>query len=393
MRIAVTGLGVVSALGVGVKENMDAMRLGRSGISNFPEILKTGNRLPVGELKISNDTLADMAGIPRNRHLSRTALLGILAVREAIEDARIPDGLRVGLVSSTSVGGMDLTEHFFVSFMENPTLGHLRDARMHDCCASTDAIARYCGITGYRTTVSTACSSAANALMIAARLLKHGILDCVVAGGTDALSAFTLNGFKSLRILDDKVCRPFDDTRAGLNLGEGAGYLVLQREDSVKGEPYCWLSGYANRNDAYHQTASSDEGDGAFYAMSDALAAADLEAGEVDYINVHGTGTGNNDLSESRALKRLFGDNVPPFSSTKGFTGHTLAAAGGLEAVWSALSVRYGIIWPNFNHCVPIANIGIVPEKEFRDDVPIRCVVSNSFGFGGNCSSVVFTMD
>ena len=288
---------------------------------------------------------------------------------------------------------MDLTEHFFVSFMEDPSSGRLRDVRMHDCYASTDAIAENCGIKGYRTTVSTACSSAANALMIGARLIRHGILDCVVAGGTDALSAFTLNGFKSLRILDQKVCRPFDETRAGLNLGEGAGYLVLQREDTVSREPYCYLKGYANRNDAHHQTASSDEGNGAFLAMSDALAKAGMSAGDVDYINVHGTGTGNNDMSESVALKRLFGDNVPPFSSTKGFTGHTLAAAGGLEAVWSALSIRHGIIWPNINHTTPMSGTGIVPEKEFRTGVPVTCVVSNSFGFGGNCSSVVFAKD
>lgn len=393
MRIAVTGLGVVSALGVGVKENLEAMRSGRSGISDSPEILVTGNRLPVGELKITNDDLSVIAGIAEKEHLSRTALLGILAVREAIKDAGLPNGQRVGLVSSTSVGGMDLTEHFFVSFMQDPLSGRLRDVRMHDCYASTDVIAEHCGIKGYRTTVSTACSSAANALMIGARLIRHGILDCVVAGGTDALSAFTLNGFKSLRILDEKVCRPFDETRAGLNLGEGAGYLVLQREDTVSKEPYCYLKGYANRNDAHHQTASSEDGNGAFLAMSDAIANAGLSTDDVDYINVHGTGTGNNDLSESVALKRLFGENVPPFSSTKGFTGHTLAAAGGLEAVWSALSIRHGILWPNINHITPMSGVGIIPEKEFKIGVPVKCVVSNSFGFGGNCSSVVFAKD
>lgn len=391
MKIAVTGLGVVSALGTGVRENMEAMRAGRTGISLSPEILVTGNRLPVGEIKLTNEELAHLAGVPEKAHLSRTALLGILAVREAMADARIPEGLRVGLVSSTSVGGMDLTEHFFVQFIENPSSGRLRDVRMHDCCASTDAIADYCNIKGYRTTVSTACSSAANALMIAAKLIRHGILDCVIAGGADALSAFTLNGFKSLRILDENICRPFDQTRAGLNLGEGAGYLVLQREDTVAGDPYCWLSGYANTNDAHHQTASSEEGDGAFMAMTQALQKAGLTAENVDYINVHGTGTNNNDLSEGRALRRLFGNDVPPFSSTKGFTGHTLAAAGGLEAVWSVLSIREGVIWPNINHSVPMDDTGMIPETEFKAGVSINCVLSNSFGFGGNCSSVVFT--
>ena len=391
MKIAVTGLGVVSALGIGIQENMEAMRVGKTGISVSPDILVTGNRLPVGEIKLTNETLAEMAGVPKKAHLSRTALLGIIAVKEAISDAKIPEGLRVGLVSSTSVGGMDLTEHFFVSFIENPSSGRLRDVKMHDCCASTDVIAEYCNLTGYRTTVSTACSSAANALMIGAKLIKHGILDCVIAGGTDALSAFTLNGFKSLRILDGNICRPFDQTRAGLNLGEGAGFLVLQKEDTIEKAPYCWLSGYANTNDAHHQTASSEEGDGAFMAMSQALLKAGKNPEDVDYINVHGTGTNNNDLSEGRALKRLFGNDIPPFSSTKGFTGHTLAAAGGIEAVWSVLSIHHGIIWPNINHTVPMDEIGTIPVKEFKTGVSIDCVLSNSFGFGGNCSSVVFT--
>ena len=127
--------------------------------------------------------------------------------------------------------------------------------------------------------------------------------------------------------------------------------------------------------------------------MSEALQKAGLSPEEVHYINVHGTGTNNNDLSEGRALRRLFGENIPPFSSTKGFTGHTLAAAGGIEAVWSALSVRDGIIWPNINHSVPMEGVGTIPETEIKEGVRIDCVLSNSFGFGGNCSSVVFTKD
>lgn len=391
MKTAVTGIGIVSALGVGVEANLDALCSMRSGISDCPEILVTGNRLPVGELKLTDASLTAMLGLPAKSHLSRTALLGMLAAREALDDAGVDmERLRVGLVSSTSVGGMDLTEHFFADFMENPDSGRLRDVRMHDCCASTDAIADYCGIRGYRTTVSTACSSAANSVMIGDRLIRHGILDCAVVGGTDALSAFTLNGFKSLRILDEGRCRPFDESRTGLNLGEGAGYIVLQREDTLTSKPYCRLGGYSNRNDAHHQTATSDDGDGAFMAMSDALSMAGKTPEEVDYINVHGTGTGNNDSSEGRALIRLFSDRVPPFSSTKGFTGHTLAAAGGIEAVLSVLSVSRGIIWPNIHFATPIEALGLVPATKYSCGNDIGCVLSNSFGFGGNCSSLVF---
>lgn len=389
MKIVVGGVGLVSALGLGVDANIVAIHEGRSGITRQPSILRTGNKIPVGEFGFTNEEIHRRLKISSEYHLSRTVLLGILAVREAMNDAKIPQGLRVGLVSATSVGGMDLTEGFFRVFMADESRGRLRDVRMHDCGASTEAIARYCGIDGYRTTISTACSSAANAIMAGARLIRHGIVDCVVAGGADALSAFTLNGFKSLMILDENPCRPFDDSRAGLNLGEGAGYVVLMREEDAENS-YCTFAGYANRNDAYHQTASSADGNGAYLAMSDALAMAGIRPSQVDYVNAHGTGTLNNDASESAALQRLFGKHVPPFSSTKGFTGHTLAAAGGIEAVFSSLAVRYGLLYPNINFKTPIAESGYVPVCEFADGRDIKCVLSNSFGFGGNCSSLVF---
>ena len=390
MGIVVTGVGIVSALGIGVEQNLAGIREGRTGISSSPSILKTSHNIPVGELLLTNDELHNAANIPASEHLSRTALLGILAVREALANSAVDRSKRVGLVSSTSVGGMDLTEHFFEMFIENENAGRLRDVRMHDCAASTEAIVKHCGINGYSTTISTACSSAANAVITGAKLLQHNIVDSVVVGGTDALSAFTINGFKSLMILDDKPCRPFDKTRAGLNLGEGAGYIVLQREEDVESY-YCHLAGYANRNDAHHQTASSQEGNGAYLAMSAALEMAGLPFNAVDYINAHGTGTGNNDASESKAFIRLFGEAIPPFSSTKAFTGHTLAAAGGIEAVLSVLAISEGVIYPNLNYKEPIEEYGLIPISTFADHQEINAVLSNSFGFGGNCSSLLFT--
>lgn len=390
MGIVVTGVGIVTALGIGVEQNLAAIREGRTGISSSPSILKTSHNIPVGELLLTNDELHNAASIPASEHLSRTALLGILAVREALANSAVDRSKRVGLVSSTSVGGMDLTEHFFEMFIENEDAGRLRDVRMHDCAASTEAIVKHCGINGYSTTISTACSSAANAVITGAKLLQHNIVDSVVVGGTDALSAFTINGFKSLMILDDKPCRPFDKTRAGLNLGEGAGYIVLQREEDVESY-YCHLAGFANRNDAHHQTASSQEGNGAYLAMSAALELAGLPFNAVDYINAHGTGTGNNDASESKAFIRLFGEAIPPFSSTKAFTGHTLAAAGGIEAVLSVLAISEGVIYPNLNYKEPIEEYGLIPISTFADHQEINAVLSNSFGFGGNCSSLLFT--
>ena len=390
MGIVVTGVGVVSALGIGVDKNLAAICKGESGISASPKLLKTTHNLPVGELRLSNEELHDILGISHREHLSRTALLGILAVKEAMACTNIDFSKRVGLVSSTSVGGMDLTEHFFEKFIEDNSAGRLRDVRMHDCAASTDAIARHCGINGYKTTISTACSSAANAVIAGAKLLNHNIVDYVVVGGTDALSAFTLNGFKSLMILDENKCRPFDATRAGLNLGEGAGYLLLQREEDVDSY-YCRLGGYSNRNDAHHQTASSAEGNGAYLAMSEALQMANVAPSDVAYINAHGTGTGNNDASESAAFVRIFGENVPPFSSTKGFTGHTLAAAGGVEAVFSVLAIKLGCRYPNLNFTTPIPEFGLTPICKYEEGVSVDNVLTNSFGFGGNCSSLLFT--
>lgn len=389
MRIVVTGVGMVSALGIGVDKNLLSIQHDESGISLFPRILHTDHKMPVGELQLTNEQLHELAEIPLSAHLSRTALLGILAVREALKDAKVDTAKRIGLVSSTSVGGMDLTEHFFKYYMENDATGRLRDVRMHDCAASTEAIKKYCTINAYTTTISTACSSAANAIIHGTKLLIHNIVDCVVVGGCDALSAFTVNGFESLRILDDRPCRPFDNNRNGLNLGEGAGYLVLQREEEVDWF-YGYLAGFSNKNDAYHQTASSVTGDGAYYAMQEALKVARLFPQDVSYINAHGTGTGNNDASESAAFIRLFGKNVPPFSSTKGFTGHTLAAAGGLEAVLSVMALRHGILYPNHNYETPMESYGLEPVTQYTPNVDVKCVLSNSFGFGGNCSSLVF---
>ena len=389
MSIVVSGLGVVSSLGIGVEENLSHLYSGQSGISLCPEILSTNNKIPVGELKFTNNQLKEKLGIPTNRIISRTALLGMLAVKEAITDAEIDTThYNIGLVSSTSVGGMDLTEHFFQDYIRDNSKGNLRQVVMHDCAASTQAICNYCTITGYSTTISTACSSSANAIIKGYNLLKHGILDAVVVGGCDALSAFTLNGFKSLMILDKDFCKPFDATRAGLNLGEGAGYIVLQREEDCR-KKYCYLAGYANTNDAFHQTASSDNGEGAYLAMTQALAMADLSAEDIDYINAHGTGTPNNDLTESVAIARVFNKEVPFICSTKSYTGHTLAASGGIEAVFSILSLKEGFVPASLHLHTPMDN-GITVNTKLTKQV-INTVLSNSFGFGGNCSTLIFS--
>jgi 3-oxoacyl-(acyl-carrier-protein) synthase len=391
MQICVSGIGVVSSIGIGVEANLASLASQKDGMGSIA-YFDSAHKLPVSEVKASNQELRHMLSLSERKTYSRTALLGMLAAKEALVDANVDlSRYRVGLVSATSVGGMDLTVDFYREFSQNPSGGRLRNIASHDCYDSTQRIAEYCGITHFSTTISTACSSAANAVMLGSRLIKHGYLDCVLVGGTDALCKFTLNGFNSLMILDSQRCRPFDDSRSGLNLGEGAGYIVLQRADTILHEPYCMLAGYANANDAFHQTASSADGDGAYLAMKQALSMSGLHPEDISYINVHGTGTPNNDASEGAALRRIFGDAVPSFSSTKPYTGHTLAAAGGIEAVFSVLSIAKGLIYPNLNFKTPMEGSGLIPETTYREGEAINAVMSNSFGFGGNNSSLIFT--
>lgn len=375
-------------MGLNASENWDALLAKRSGIGPLTR-LQTKHNVPAGEIKQTNEELAGLLGLDAKKTYSRTALLGMLAAKEAVNDAGIdPRKMKVGLVSGTSVGGMDLSEQYFTDQHEGRR-AHLRNLFEHDCGASTLRMADYLGIKDFMTTISTACSSSANAVMLADRLLNCQGFDAVVVGGTDPLCKFTINGFTSLMILDQAHCRPFDDSRNGLNLGEGAGFLVLQREPGNH-HSYCQLLGYANANDAFHQTATSANGEGPYLAMKGALEKAGLHPCDIDYVNAHGTGTGNNDLSESTAMKRLFGDQLPPFSSTKVYTGHTLGACGGIEAAFCAQMLEHDTIIPTFNFKTPMHELAVSPATEVKANAGLKTVMSNSFGFGGNVSSLIF---
>lgn len=381
----IVGVGIVSALGMGVEAHLQALTQERDGLRQ-PHYFHTIHNVPVGEVPYSNDELKSLLGIGR-RTVSRTALLGMLAAEEALTDAKITDRQRVAFISATTVGGMDLTPHFYSDYMTDKSSGKLRYVAQHDCASSTNMIKEYCQIGGFSSAISTACSSAANAIMLGQRMLDNGLVDVVVAGGTDALCAYTLNGFKSLMILDTCKCRPMDNRRAGLNLGEAAAYIVMRREAQ---SGYCRLSGYGNANDAHHQTAITTEGIGPQRAMRDALAKASLLPSDISYINVHGTGTANNDLSEGNAMRAIWGKELPPYSSTKSFTGHTLAAAGSVEAVFAALAIRKQMLWANLRFNQQIDGLPISPVTSTTKSV-VNHVLSNSFGFGGNCSSLIFS--
>lgn len=393
--VYVAGVGVISAIGNNVAEHIHAFEIREAGMGAIT-MLNTihKGRLPVAEVKMSNDELAASNGMPRQT--SRTALLSLIAAKEALADAGIPNfnSLRTGFVSANTVGGMDKSEEFFVDFLADNNKGKLRNVFDHECGSKTEIVADQLGITDYLTTISTACSSSANAIFYGARLIKNDVLDVVIAGGSDALTKFTLNGFNTLMILDKDFCKPFDEHREGLNLGEGAGYLVLvspKVAKTLRNEIYCKLSGYHNSNDAYHQTASSPDGTGSYLAMKGALQKSGLAPSDINYINLHGTGTPNNDSAEGTAVKRIFEMPYPPMSSTKSYTGHTLGASGGLEAVFSVLAIRHGIIYPNLRFETRMSELPFAPETEFQKGRDIKHVMSNSFGFGGNCTSLIFS--
>ncbi len=391
IRVFVTGCGLISCIGKNFNSSAEAFNSGKSGIGPIT-LLETNHkdRLIAGEVKFTDSELAEMAGISLNKGVTRTTLLGMIAAREALVSAGLTNMESVALISGTTVGGMVATEKYYPDFLNNDTKNEFIES--HDCADSTDRIAAYLGINCYISTINTACSSAANAIMAGVRLIKSGKALRVLAGGVDALSKFTLNGFNTLMIVDPEPCKPFDEHRNGLNLGEGAGFLLLESEEVVGNkEILCEVSGYGNANDAFHQTALSPEGRGALLAMKSALDVAGLKADDIDYINAHGTATQNNDLAEGMAIQQLFSSRVPYFSSTKPMTGHLLGASGAIEAGLCMMALKTGVVPPNLNFKTQMKELRIKPTTSHNLKTDIRHAMSNSFGFGGNNTTLIFS--
>ncbi|WP_212002448.1 beta-ketoacyl synthase [Chitinophaga sp. HK235] len=397
-RVFITGMGMITAIGDSVAENLEQLRQQRSGLG-FTSYIDTIYRqvLPVAEVKHTNESLATLAGTTPCEGLTRTTLLGMAAMKEALQQAGISDvqSAPTGFINASTVGGMCDTEKVYFDIINPEKDGtFLQYIDTLDCADCTQRIADAVGFCEHIATISTACSSSANALMFGARMIKQGMLPRVICGGTEALTRFTLNGFNSLKNVDKQFCRPFDQQRTGLNLGEGAAYLVLEGESFARANNsriLAELTGYCNTNEAFHPTSPSPDGDGAYEAMKAALAMSGRSADAVDYINVHGTATLNNDVSEGKALERLFGSKVPLFSSTKPFTGHTLAAAGAIEAIFAVLAIQNGLIFPNLNFSEKMEELNITPVTRLIEGVSVNNVISNSFGFGGNNASLVIS--
>jgi 3-oxoacyl-(acyl-carrier-protein) synthase len=386
-------MGVVSAIGNSVAENHEALKAATCGIQYkldlFPS--KYAGVLPFGQVPVSNDDLLKTLQVT-DTGVTRTSLLALYALNEALADSGISSetiqSFDTALIGANTVGGMCLTDELYND--ANQKTDGSDYLLSYDCASVNMFLQKHFNINGIINTINTACSSSANAVMYGAMLMNNGYAKRAIVGGTDSLAKFTINGFNALHILSNEICTPFDESRKGLNLGEGAAWLILEKEEDIKGRKvYAELTGYANANDAYHPSSLSDQGDGPYLSMQGALKLANLSADKIDFINAHGTGTENNDQVESRAMIRLF-ESAPAFASTKGNTGHTLGAAGAIEAVYSILSLMHQEVYPNLHFKTPIAATELTPVTAYKK-MPVNHVMSNSFGFGGNCSSLIFS--
>lgn len=362
-------MGVVCPLGCGLKETLDALtkaNCGLGAIRLFPVLVK--QKLPVGAVDLKNDD----SGLPRTHRLAR------LATDQALADSdRAPDAIVLG----STTGGILATESLFEEKDGDP-----EHYRWHALGSVGEDLAACCGCTGPVITVSTACSSGAVAIKLAMEMLRCGLARRVLAGGADSLCRLTYFGFNSLQLIDPAGAHPLDRERRGMSVGEGAAMLLLTTEQAQTHR--LQLSGAGLSCDAHHATTPHPEGEGALAAMRAALADAGISAADIDYINLHGTGTPDNDLSEARAVRTLYPTDRPPVSSTKGATGHTLAAAGAIEAVISGLCIEQGMVAANvgFETLDPALNITPVTEPAPK---AVATVMSNSFGFGGNNAAVI----
>lgn len=392
--IAITGLGQVSAAGAGVGALRSAIREGRTGLAPLRRLALVDLPAPiVGEVDVSALATSGASSLPGTHRLA------LAAAREALADAGlvrggVPGEGRLAIVLGTTTGGIEASESWYLARLGSRAPADVRAAGLclHPVSTVAAAIARDLGAPALTLTVSTACSSGANAIIAGADLLRAGLADVVLAGGADALVRLTILGFSSLRLLAPGPCRPFAADRDGLNLGEGAAMLVLERpHDAARrgARTRALLTGTAVTCDAHHLTAPDPAGRAVVAALERALAEADLAPSSVAYVNAHGTGTPLNDQAEALALSRVFGARMPPVSSSKSFLGHTLGAAGALEALITVLALENGLLPPTLSTSAPApgAPEDLVLGAARLADVPVA--LSTSFAFGGNNAVLV----
>jgi len=371
IRVFITGMGVMSPLGNGVPDLLDSLKKNRSGIkplSLFPA--SAGNLFPAGEI----------TGFEQTDEVPRTHGIALAAAREALAGRNlIPDAIIIG----TTTGGMPRTEELLKKGEKGAD-----PYRYHSTSSVAEYISDVLQCTGLVITVTTACASGTAAVKLALELLRSGKAGRVLAGGSDALCRLTYYGFNSLQLIDPIGARPLDRSRRGMTVAEGSAMLLLEAAESAPSTAIAEVMGGGLSCDAHHPATPQPGGEGALYAMKRAIADAGITAADIGYINLHGTGTLDNDLAEARAVCALFGEHVPLLSSVKGATGHSLAAAGAVEAVVCSLAVRDGLVPANTGCTEPDPALNLRPVMEPMRK-KINAVLSNSFGFGGNNACLV----
>ena len=390
--LAITHFTLTTALGAGNAPNLAALREGRSGLQpcHFLDVTLPGW---VGEVGGLDEPALPAALADFDCRNNRLAWLGLQrdGFAEAVARSRERWGAhRVAVLLATSTSGILQTE---LAYRRRGADGALPAdflyAQTHNTGSLAMFVAQALGLGGPAWVVSTACSSSAKVFAAAQRLIEAGWADAAVVGGVDSLCLTTLYGFSSLELFSPEICRPWDARRSGLSLGEAAAYALLQREASLGSEPAAgWLLGTGESSDGYHMSSPHPEGIGAIAAMRQALDSAGCEAAAVDYINLHGTATPANDAAEGKAVAALFGNTVP-CSSTKGATGHTLGAAGAVEAIICALALSDGFLpgSPGTQQLDPAIPVDYLLQGKAAT---VRHALSNSFGFGGsNCSLIL----
>ena len=387
MNIAITGIGIISAAGKGINETLETFRSSAPNAGKV-SIFPTDLSYPVFEVKNFSSSL--------QKNSQRTIKLAMAASIEAVTESGLPDNLSpysVGVCLGTTVASQ-LNDIDFYQKYRTTGAGPAEPVDRYLNGNLAEAVALKFKANGPNVTVVNACSSGADAIGVAAAWIKGGLCDIALAGGADELNRVPFCGFASLGILSDSACKPFDSKRSGLNLGEGAGILILESEDSARNrgiEPRLFLSGYGAAGDAYHLTAPHPEGAGLKAAIKTALDDAGINPGDVDFINAHGTGTRENDKVEGSTLLKTFGPGIK-FYSSKGFTGHTLGAAGGIEAAFTAIGLKHGWIPASIGFQSIDDQIAIGPVTKIT---PVRgnFALSTSLAFGGTNTALVISLE
>lgn len=398
-RVAVSGVGAVSGLGWGIGPLWEGLRAGRTAIRPFERFDHSAHRTHLAaEIDVCEP--AALAGDPRWERLSLADRFAVFAAAEALAMAGLSAPLEelAGVWFGSSTGGMFESERFFGEFLRRRWRhAKLRDLASQQVNAPGDAVARWFGVSGPVSTVSSACSSGALALGAALDAVRSGEVELAVAGGSDSLCRLTYAGFNALRSVDEGPCRPFRAGREGMSFGEGSAVLVLEPVERVLargGEPLAVLSGAGSACDAHHMTAPDPSGAGAAAAVEAALRDAGMPPDEIGFVNAHGTGTPLNDAAEWNALRRVFGERAGdlPLTATKALLGHLLGSSGAIEAVATVLCLRHAELHPvpSGSEADPELPVSLVLDRPLP--LPgVRAAVSTSLAFGGSNAALVFS--